>query len=475
VTSDQPDGFRLDPSERPVPSKHMGIVHSSVVDFRPDEVFAWHCRPGAMPRLTPPWAPLRVIEESSSLRDGRALLGLPGGLRWVAAHQPDGYDPPRRFVDELVSQPLRTLLSWRHTHEFAAEGESATKVTDRIDTQVPAALLRPMVAYRHRQLADDLATHRWARQLCSEPLTVAITGSGGLIGSQLAALLSTGGHQVIRLVRRAPRSASERRWRPEAPDPELLAGVDAVVHLAGESIAGRFTPSHKAAVRDSRIAPTRRLAELAARGRHRPAAFVSASAVGIYGADRGDELLTEESARGDGFLADVVADWEDAAAVAAEAGVRVVTVRTGIVQSPRGGSLRLLFPLFAVGLGGRLGDSQQWLAWISIDDMIDVYLRALVDHDLSGPVNAVAPQPVRNADYTTALARVLHRPALLPVPSLAPRLLLLGAEGADEVAGASQRVIPRRLETADHRFRQPTVRAALAHVLGRELTPKEHD
>ncbi|WP_232240626.1 epimerase, partial [Kutzneria sp. 744] len=194
-------------------------------------------------------------------------------------------------------------------------------------------------------------------------------------------------------------------------------------------------------MRDSRIGPTRRLAELAARGRHRPAAFVSASAVGIYGADRGDDLLTEDSPRGDGFLADVVADWESAAMAAAEDGVRVVTVRTGIVQSPRGGSLRLLFPLFAAGLGGRLGDGEQWLAWIGIDDMIDVYLRALVDRGLVGPVNAVAPQPVRNADYTTALAHVLHRPALLPVPSFGPRLVL-GAEGADELAGASQRVVP---------------------------------
>jgi len=445
----------------------VSIRQSSVVDFPLAEVFAWHRRPGAMPRLTPPWAPLRVIAEASSLRDGQAVLGLPGGLRWLAAHQPADYDPPYRFVDELASQPLRTMLSWRHVHEFAAEGESATRVTDRIETPVPGALLRSMVAYRHRQLADDLAAHRWARDLCRHPLTVAITGSGGMIGSQLAALLSTGGHDVIRLVRRAPRSAGERQWRPDDPDAELLAGVDAVVHLAGASIAGRFTSSHKAAVRDSRIEPTRRLAELAARGRNRPATFVSASAVGIYGPDRGDELLTEESPRGEGFLADLVADWEDAASIAAEGGIRVVTVRTGIVQSPRGGSLRLLYPLFAAGLGGRLGTGRQWLPWIGIDDMLDVYLRTIVDSGLSGPVNAVAPQPVRNTDYTNALASVLRRPAVIPVPPVGPRLLL-GREGADEVANASQRVIPRRLELAGHRFRHPVVDQALAHVLGHD-------
>ncbi|MFC0431970.1 TIGR01777 family oxidoreductase [Kutzneria buriramensis] len=450
----------------------MGIKHSSVVEFPLAEVFDWHRRPGAMPRLTPPWAPLRVIAESSSLRDGRAVLGLPGGLRWLAAHQPDGYDPPHRFVDELASQPLRTVLSWRHTHEFAAAGDSATRVTDRIDTPVPGAALRSMVAYRHRQLAGDLTAHRWARELRGDPMTIAITGSGGMIGSQLAALLSTGGHTVIRLVRRAPRTADERHWRPDDPDAELLAGVDAVVHLAGTSIAGRFTPAHKAAVRDSRIEPTRRLAELAVRGRHRPASFVSASAVGIYGADRGDELLTEKSPRGEGFLADLVADWEDAARVAADGGIRVVTVRTGIVQSPRGGTLRLLFPLFAAGLGGRLGDGRQWLPWIGIDDVLDVYLRALVDSGLSGAVNAVAPQPVRNVDYTRALAAVLHRPALLPVPSVGPRLLL-GEEGAVELASASQRVVPHRLELAGHRFRHPSVHEALAHVLGHELTAKD--
>ena len=165
--------------------------------------------------------------------------------------------------------------------------------------------------------------------------------------------------------------------------------------------------------------PTRLLAELAAAtpdGAPGLRAFVAASAIGIYGPDRGDEVLTEASARGDGFLADVVADWEDAAGPAAAAGIRTVQVRTGIVQTPRGGMLRLLSPLFAAGLGGRLGSGQQWLAWIGLDDLLDVYLRAVLDPGLSGPVNAVAPEPVRNVDYTRTLARVLRRPAVLPVP-----------------------------------------------------------
>jgi len=274
-------------------------------------------------------------------------------------------------------------------------------------------------------------------------------------------------------VRRPPRNSGERQWRPEEPAPTLLNGVDALIHLAGASIGGRFTPDRKREIRDSRIIPTRRLAELAASTAAAAdpdspglRAFVTASAVGFYGPDRGEEILTETSPRGEGFLADVVADWEDATASAAAAGIRTVQVRTGIVQTPRGGMLRLLTPLFEAGLGGRLGSGTQWLAWIGLDDLLDIYLRAVTDPHLSGPVNAVAPDPVRNIDYTRTLARVLHRPALLPVPAFGPRLLL-GAEGAAELAQASQYVRPEALIGAGHHFRQPHLEQALRHLFGR--------
>ena len=213
------------------------------------------------------------------------------------------------------------------------------------------------------------------------------------------------------------------------------------MHLAGTSIAGRFTDAHRAAIRDSRIEPTRKLAELAARGSDGPRTFVSASAIGFYGYDRGDVELSEDGTKGDGFLADVVADWEAAVTPAADAGVRTVAVRTGIVQAARGGTLKLLRPLFSAGVGGRLGSGRQWLSWIGIDDLVDVYYRALYDDRLTGPVNAVAPNPVRNTEYTKALAHTLHRPAILPVPSFGPRLLL-GSQGVRELAEASQRVRP---------------------------------
>lgn len=455
----------------------MGIIYSSVVDAPVSEVFEWHARPGAIYRLLPPWQPVRVGQEAGSLRDGRAVLLMPGGVRWVAAHQPDGYNPPHQFVDQLVSAGLSSVLSWRHTHMFSAEGEAEaeneTRVTDEVQAPVPAAALKQMFAYRHRQLAADLAAQRWSRLHHSEPLTVAVTGASGLVGTAVTALLSTGGHRVIKLVRHPAQGADERQWQPDQPAPDLLAGVDAVVHLAGAGIAGRFTPAHKRAVRDSRIGPTRRLAELAAAASATasatgggPRTFISASAIGYYGADRGDEILGEDSVPGDDFLARLVVDWEAATAPATEAGLRVALIRTGIVQTPKGGTLRLLFPLFEAGLGGRLGSGRQWLSWIGIDDLADVYLRALVDPALSGPVNAVAPDPVRNADYTRVLASVLRRPAVIPVPGFGPRLLL-GAEGARELAEASQRVRPDALLSAGHSFRYARLDPALRHVLGR--------
>ena len=294
----------------------------------------------------------------------------------------------------------------------------------------------------------------------------AFAPASGLVGSALTAFLSTGGHRVIRLVRHRANKPDERQWNPDDPDPDLLTGVDAVIHLAGASIAGRFTASHRAAIRDSRIGPTRRLAELIAKAPDGPKVLICASAIGYYGYDRGEQTLTEDSDRGDGFLAGVVDEWESAATAAEQAGVRVIRVRTGIVQSPSGGTLRLQLPLFRAGLGGRLGDGHQWFSYIGIDDLVDIYHRGLWDTALSGPVNAVAADPVRNIDYTRTLAKVLRRPAVLPVPSLGPRLLL-GEQGARELACANQRVLPSRLQQAGHRFRHPNLDQTLRHLLGR--------
>jgi hypothetical protein len=438
----------------------LSIVVSSVVDAPLDDVFAWHERPGAIVRLLPPWQPIRVRAEPNDLRNGRAVLALPGGVPWVAQH--GGYRPPHEFTDELVSLPLR----WRHRHAFAAEAADRTRVTDDVDTPVPAARLRSTFRYRHAQLADDLAVLQAMSSFGSAPLSVAVTGSSGLVGTSLVAQLTTAGHRVVKLVRGDPHDGTERRWDPHRPAPDLLDGVDALVHLAGASIAGRFTEAHRQKVRGSRIEPTRRLAELLAGASDGPRVFVCASAIGYYGPDRGDEELGEDSRSGGGFLAEVVTEWEAATSPATEVGARVVNVRTGIVQSARGGTLQLLRPLFAAGLGGRLGDGRQWTSWIDLDDLTDIYLRALLDDAMTGPINAVAPEPVRNSDYTDVLADVLHRPALLPVPPLGLRLLL-GDQGARELAFADQRVLPRKLLAAGHRFRRPELAACLRHQLGR--------
>ncbi|MDR7234085.1 TIGR01777 family oxidoreductase [Agrococcus sp. BE272] len=445
----------------------MGIEHSSTVDAGVDEVFAWHERPGAFPRMLPPWMPGRVQREAESLADGRAELALPGGLVWVAQHDPAGFVPGRAFVDERVPDGLASMplgpIRWRHEHRFepveTASG-TGTRVIDAVDTQIGSRALRPMFVYRHRQLADDLAAHAAAS---AAPMTVAVTGASGLIGTQLTAFLTTGGHEVVRLVRHEP-GAGERRWDPDAPAPDLLEGVDAVVHLAGASIFGRFGDEHRQRIRDSRIGPTRRLAELAAAAGVR--VFVSASGIGRYGVDRGDEPLTEGSSAGDDFLARVVVDWEAETQPAAEAGVRTVQVRTGLVQTPRGGVLMVLRPLYEAGLGGPLAGGEHWQSWIDLDDLVDVYHRALVDERLSGPVNAVAPEPVQQGEYARTLARVLHRPALLPTPALGPRVVL-GEQGMRELALADQRVVPERLQELGHRFRRPQLEQSLRHQLGR--------
>jgi uncharacterized protein (TIGR01777 family) len=442
----------------------MGFELSCRLDAPVEDVFAWHGRPGAIHRLLPPWQPVRVVEEAQSLADGRAVLAMPLGLRWVAEHQPDQYEPDRRFVDVLTTPVLREVLGWSHAHEFSPEAGGSTVLTDRVRTTLPSAVFGAMFAYRCRQLTGDLASHRLAGSMRPGPMTVAVSGSSGLIGSALSAMLSTGGHRVVRLVRGDPRGPDERRWDVQSPSPGLLQGVDAVVHLAGASIAGRFTPAHKRAISESRIDPTRALASASAASGVE--VFVCASAIGYYGSDRGDELLTEDSGPGDGFLAGVVSEWESATEPAGAGGTRVVLVRTGIVQTPRGGALRLQRPLFEIGAGGRLGSGRQWLAWIGIDDLLDIYLRALVDPSLRGAINAAAPQPVRNSEYAATLARVLRRPALIPVPGLGPRVLL-GDEGAREIAEASQRVVPARLEAAGHRFRHPDLESALRHLLGR--------
>ncbi|MDV7999762.1 TIGR01777 family oxidoreductase [Rhodococcus sp. IEGM 1408] len=441
--------------------------------------------PGAFVRISPPFMPLRPVSEADSLRDGVAVLeprtALPGplgarfGPRWSAQHDPAGYVEGAAFVDRCVSQPYAGLTGWVHEHSVTAGPDGTTLLGDRVRARVPGRLLAPVFAYRYRQMATDLdRIQRLTGPDGGRPLTVAVTGASGLVGTALCALLGVAGHRVIRLVRGTPTSSDERRsderqWDPADPAADLLDGVDVLVHLAGASIAGRFTDQHLATVSGSRIGPTRRLAELVA-ARDGATAMVCASAVGYYGADRGDEILTEDSDAGSGPLAEIVAEWEADCEPARRSRARLVSVRTGIVLSGAGGMLPPLAAITRTGLGGRLGSGRQWMSWIALDDLTDIYLRAIVDPALTGVVNAVAPEPVRNSEFTRVLGAVLHRPTLVPVPGFAPGLIL-GRRGSDELALADQKVDPGALRRAGHQFRFPGLRAALDHELGAETLP----
>lgn len=298
---------------------------------------------------------------------------------------------------------------------------------------------------------------------------VAVTGSSGLIGSALLAFLTSGGHTVARLLRRSPHGDQEIAWDPQGGtvDSEGLRGVDAVIHLAGEGIGERrWSEEQKRRILDSRVKGTGLIARTLAEMDEGPRTLICASAIGYYGAHRGEEILTEESRSGDGFLAEVCRQWEGAADPARNAGLRVVHVRTGIVQSPKGGQLGKQLPLFRLGMGGKLGTGRQWQSWITLDDTLGIYQHALATPDLEGPINATAPNPVTNAEYTQVLGRVLGRPTLFTVPKFAPALLL-GSEGADQVAFAGQRVLPARAEATRYTFRFPDLEGGLRHVLGR--------
>ena len=441
-------------------------------------VWDWHRRPGAVTRLTPGFSRMRVTAEADSLRDGTTLLALPGGVpgfrTWEARHQAADFIDGHRFVDECVTAPLKQVLQWRHEHDFTAGTGETTVLTDTLRTTVPAALLDRVFTYRHRQLDDDLAHRsRTGDASVTGHRTVAVTGATGLVGTRLVAMLRSLGHTVVPLSRsRLPHEPDARIWDPQHPDPELLRGVDTVVHLAGSSIAGRFTEKHKAAVRDSRIGPTRRLAEVAA-ATSSVRTFVCASAVGYYGHARSGRV-TERAGAGGGFLAELVSNWEEACAPAANAGRRVVNVRTGLVMAGGSPLLTALSASSRVG-GGTLGSGRQHFSWISVDDLVDVYTRAVVDDStrsgLVVPVNAVGPQMITNAEFTEVLADLqkVRVPLSIPVPAAAPALLL-GVQGAEELAMADQNVAPGVLEQHGHTFRHPTLRAALVHELGLPAT-----
>jgi uncharacterized protein len=291
-----------------------------------------------------------------------------------------------------------------------------------------------------------------------------VSGSSGLIGAALCKLLETNGHHVTRLVR-APSSVSGAiAWSSDKPvNPESVSGFRAVVHLAGETIVGRWSAEKKAEIRNSRVAGTKNLAEALARTPQRPEVFISASAIGYYG-DRGDEVLTEDSLPGTGFLPEVCQEWEAAARSAADAGIRTAQTRFGVVLSSDGGALAKMLLPFRLGLGGNMGNGRQWWSWVDLRDVVGSILHVMNNSSVSGAVNVVAPNPVTNAEFTKALASVLSRPAIFPMPAFAARLAL--GQMADELLLASQHVEPAKLLASSYTFQQPNLRESLRSILG---------
>jgi uncharacterized protein (TIGR01777 family) len=292
---------------------------------------------------------------------------------------------------------------------------------------------------------------------------ILVSGVSGPIGAALLPSLKTRGYEVTRLVRGPATGENQISWDPGKPiPPDAVSGFDAVVHLAGESIVGRWTDEKKLKIRNSRVAGTAALAEALAQARAKPQAFVCSSAIGYYG-DRGDEVLNEQSSPGSGFLPDVCREWEAATQAAADAGIRTVQMRTGVVLSPKGGALGKMLTPFKMGVGGRIGNGRQWMSWIDVQDLVGAIHHILKSDLLQGPVNMVAPKPVTNAEFTRTLASALSRPALFPMPAFVVKLVF--GEMGETVLLGSQRVEPAQLVMSGYPFRFSDLRASLENIL----------
>lgn len=443
-----------------------------------EEAYAWHARPGAFDRLKPPWQSLDVIEPLQELANGaRTVFRVRQGpikIRWVADHEE--VEPGRGFTDVQTRGPF---AFWRHHHGFEPIDETSCLLRDSIRYRLPlgplgrlagGALLRRdlerMFHFRHALTVGDLETHRRYSQTLERPLRVAITGAGGLIGSALAAFLTTGGHQVVRLVRRPARHPGEAQWDPAKGlrDLDHLESLDALIHLAGENIAGgRWTKSRKERLWTSRVESTERLVASLQGLDRPPRVFLAASGLGIYG-ESGDRPRDEQQPAGSGFLAELANAWEQAAATAEGICERVVFLRIGIVLSAAGGALAQMLPAFQAGLGGPLGSGRAYWSWISLDDTLSAMLHSLTDESVSGAVNLCAPEPFPQAELATCLGHVLRRPTLLRVP--APVLQAVLGDFASEALFRSIRGVPRKLLDTGFRFRHPSLEGALRDGLG---------
>jgi uncharacterized protein (TIGR01777 family) len=439
------------------------------------ELFDWHARPGAFERLSPSWERIEIQDRGGGIRDGgyMHMIMRRGPLRvaWHARHH--GYVHGEKFEDSTERGPF---ARWHHVHEFE-DTPAGTRLRDRIEYALPLEPiswwlagrytqreLERMFRQRYERTTNDLRRHVLDGRL--EPMRVGLTGASGLVGHELAAFLQTGGHEVVPFVR--GRAGQGIAWDPAAGtiDAPAVEGLDAVVHLAGESVGARWTPARMQRIMDSRVQGTRLLCETLAARKRKPRVLISASAIGIYG-DTGDSWVDESSPLDERgmFLSKVCRAWEAATEPARAAGIRVVHLRIGVVLSPRGGALAKLLMPASLGLGGPLASGRQFMSWIDSDDLLGVILHAIRSEQLEGPVNAVAPEPVTQREFAKTLGNVLRRPAFLPLPG-AVVSGVFGQMGREALL-AGQRVRPTRLLETGFRFDHPTLEQCLRHQLGR--------
>lgn len=459
----------------------MRYERVSSFDCSAEELGAWHFRPGAIHRLIPPWESIEVVREAAPLVDG-AIAEIrirKGPIRTTLLARHECVEPPQRFVDVQQSGPFR---SWRHEHRFSS-ADGRAQLSDSIEFELPMgavggalvggrmlAEIDRQFRFRHARTRADLTRHaELASRFGAARLRVGVTGASGLVGRQFCALLSTGGHEVIRFVRGKPSGPGEIAWNSRNAengiDPRALEALDAVVHLAGAGIAdARWTPDRKREILESRTLGTQAVARAISRCALPPKVLVSASAVGFYG-NRPEGVMDETSERGGGFLADVTAAWESATQAAEAAGTRVVHARVGVVLTASGGALRKMLTPFLLGAGGPIGNGRQGFSWISLDDAIGALLFAVRDESLRGPVNLVAPMALPQRGFASVLGRVLRRPSFAPLP--APIVRAMFGEMGQRLLLEGALVRPAALESHGFRFEHGSLEQALRFELGR--------
>lgn len=441
-----------------------------------DEAFQWHTKNGAISRLTPPWAPLKMISRSSdgikkgvNVKFRLKIFKIP--MIWEAEHI--DYQENKLFQDHQIKGPFG---KWVHTHRFKADGEKAFIMEDHIEFKLPFGFLswpfigfarkefNRMFEYRHRVLKHDLENYVGK----TKRKRILISGASGTIGGALVPFLETCGHEVLRLVRKKENlSKGEIFWDPYKGllDFEKAGAVDVVINLNGVDISrGRWTEEQRKKIIDSRVIPTRFLVEKFKEMDKKPSVFISSSAIGFYG-DREDEILKEDISDGECFISKVCKEWEEPSVEAQDLGIRTVQLRIGVVLTPAGGALARMSLPFKAGLGVTLSHGKQYMSWISMDDAIAGILHIIYNDDIKGAVNLTAPNPVTNKEFSKTLAKVFNRRVFFNIPKFVAHILW--GEMGKETLLASTRVEPEKLIDNGFVFQHPTLLQALKDLLGR--------